>query len=262
MAEAAVQVHNGGAHNPNEDAWRLIQGCEERLQKFDDFACMDIGSFPDNICQRLTKKEKDKRKEKAKKHEHENIGKAQAAATVGEGQQRRNGPGSFPQRQLNTAGRLTIEAGGAICSTCAMAAAHLLTGGMRDPNMTRPRVEVVSKRLPESRSGHVYVIVGRERDSNLNNSDTWGEFCYIVDTWLTTLGENFTHFRSTENPIYGAQGAFFGLPPDNQLYDSWLAEEDLDDELIHQDIQGEFLERIHAREEQDEVENQFLAMLT
>jgi len=222
---------------PKSESLKLIEGVEDEFQKFIDFACLDIVSFPDNINAKV-------RKDEARKKEVlERPGKllaileikklvisAQSAASAGEIKMRSHGLGSYPQAAVNKSGQRTIEAKGAICTTCANSAAYLLTGGKRDPNRLRPRVDMVSVKL--GGSGHVFCLVGRNADSDALDHTTWGDDCYVVDLWLTTLQEPFTHFKSTVNPVNDDEEVFWGLPPDNHLYDSWLEEPDLSQDLI------------------------------
>jgi hypothetical protein len=115
-----------------------------------------------------------------------------------------------PQSTLRTVYERTVEGRVGICTTFAYAAAHVLTGGVRNPGGVR--VEVVA--AARGMGTHVFVVVGRAVGSDLGDRSTWGGEAVIVDLWLGSLKQQWAY-----HPVSLAPGWLFTR---NQVfYDSW-----------------------------------------
>lgn len=176
-----------------------------QLASYSTFACSDVVSFSGNINQALPPKKREEIRARPLQMTPERTAaekKAEQAATaLG---------GKLSQAQLKAVHEQMKHAHSGCCSTFAAAAAHILTGGVRDK--TLPRVEVVSRQAGE-RGTHCYVIVGRAPNSDPKRPSTWGDGVVIVDTWLGSLGHPCT-FTVDNYPYQGF------LKPTSFLYDS------------------------------------------
>jgi hypothetical protein len=94
----------------------------------------------------------------------------------------------YPQSKLKSAYDKTVEAQGAVCTTFALCAAHILTEGARQSG--RVRVEIVG--VARNLGTHMYVVCGRA-GNNLGDLSTWGSKAVIVDLWAAAL-KGHKHF--------------------------------------------------------------------
>jgi hypothetical protein len=88
----------------------------------------------------------------------------------------------YPQSKLKSANDKTVEAHGAVCTTFALCAAHILTGGTRQSGGVRVEIIGVARNL----GTHMYVVCGRA-GQNLADLSTWGSNAVIVDLWAAAL---------------------------------------------------------------------------
>ena len=88
----------------------------------------------------------------------------------------------YPQSKLKSAYDKTVEAQGAVCTTFALCAAYLLTGGARQSGKVRVEIIGVARNL----GTHMYVVCGRA-GNNLADLSTWGSNAVIVDLWAAAL---------------------------------------------------------------------------
>jgi hypothetical protein len=88
----------------------------------------------------------------------------------------------YPQSKLKSAYDKTVEAQGAVCTTFALCAAHLLTAGSRQAGKVRVEIIGVARNL----GTHMYVVCGRA-GNNLADLSTWGSNAVIVDLWAAAL---------------------------------------------------------------------------
>jgi len=88
----------------------------------------------------------------------------------------------YPQSKLKSAYDKTVEAQGAVCTTFALCAAHVLTAGSRQAGKVRVEIIGVARNL----GTHMYVVCGRA-GNNLADLSTWGSNAVIVDLWAAAL---------------------------------------------------------------------------
>jgi hypothetical protein len=88
----------------------------------------------------------------------------------------------YPQSKLKSAYDNTVKAEGAVCTTFALCAAHILTGGTRQSGKVRVEIVGVARNL----GTHMYVVCGRA-GKNLADLSTWGSNAVIVDLWAAAL---------------------------------------------------------------------------
>ncbi|MFI0435178.1 MAG: hypothetical protein ACH350_05560 [Parachlamydiaceae bacterium] len=93
--------------------------------------------------------------------------------------------GAFTPYQLKSAAEKVLEGRAGICTTFACTAAHILTGDGRYHGV---RVEILAH--DDGGRSHVFVVVGRNKRSNIQNPNTWGEDCRIVDPWIANMGSS------------------------------------------------------------------------
>jgi hypothetical protein len=93
----------------------------------------------------------------------------------------------YPQSKLKSAYDNTVKAEGAVCTTFALCAAHVLTGGTRQSGKVRVEIIGVARNL----GTHMYVVCGRA-GKNLADLSTWGANAVIVDLWAAALNGHKT----------------------------------------------------------------------
>jgi hypothetical protein len=93
----------------------------------------------------------------------------------------------YPQSKLKSAYDNTVKAEGAVCTTFALCAAHVLTGGTRQSGKVRVEIIGVARNL----GTHMYVVCGRA-GKNLADLSTWGTNAVIVDLWAAALNGHKT----------------------------------------------------------------------
>lgn len=98
---------------------------------------------------------------------------------------------SYSQEDVQNAWQDAYSTKSAICTTFAMAAAAQLTGDQErhQSGADRLRVEVASiKARGAGHAGtHVFAIIGRPLDSDLNDLRSWVNSAYVVDVWAAAL---------------------------------------------------------------------------
>lgn len=121
---------------------------------------------------------------------------------------------------IRSGGSLILAARSACCTTFALAAAYVLTKGMK--NTAACRVECVA-----IRKFHCFVIVGREGDFTTSKTgqkllpppEKWGKDCAIIDAWYGSLGHrviytpDFSSFPS-RGGLIGLESKFDSKNPD------------------------------------------------
>jgi hypothetical protein len=93
----------------------------------------------------------------------------------------------YPQSKLKSAYDNTVKAQGAVCTTFALCAAHILTGGTRKSGKVRVEIIGVARNL----GTHMYVVCGRA-GKTLADLSTWGSNAVIVDLWAAALNGHKT----------------------------------------------------------------------
>jgi len=182
----------------------LIHRNRGTLEAFRNFACSDVRSWPGNIRdpalrELLFARDRDLPEPQRRLEAQANASSNKIGA-------------QYTQGQINSAGPLIWHAKSACCTTFAIAAAHVLTGG--DPKArleraggtetsplfrgtgTQSRRDADGTRveLASVAGTHCLCIVGRDGASGLKGNgriddpDTWGDDVRIVDPWLGSLG--------------------------------------------------------------------------
>jgi len=100
----------------------------------------------------------------------------------------------YPQSKLKSAYDKTVEAQGAVCTTFALCAAHILTDGSRQTGKVRVEIIGVNRNL----GTHMYVVCGRA-GNNLADLSTWGSNAVIVDLWAAALAGHKTFDTRVES---------------------------------------------------------------
>ncbi len=203
------------AHRTAESPEKLVGDHRQVLARFVGYACTDIGAFQGNINSQLSSKEQTELFERLQAMQT-NENRMQASSGAEQAVNMR------PMKSATVANvaRSVDTAQAGCCSSFALAAAHVLTGGQRDPQHLHPRVEVVS--CGRGFGGtHCYVIVGRDARSQLSDSRTWGDGVRIVDPWAASLGHGDGIFTLETFPFPQF------LEPDQVIYSSYEQDQEL-----------------------------------
>lgn len=197
-----------------------------------EFACGDAARF------RVTDPE-------VLKREQEALGDKARATAMNAANLAAGGLQSVPQSTLRTVYTLTVQGRVGICTTFAYAAAHVLTGGVRNPDGAR--VEVVA--AARGMGTHVFVVVGRAAGSRLEDRGTWGGDAVIVDLWLGSLEHRWAY-----SPVSKAPGWLFTR--NRVFYDSWGAEPRIEDNASRADAGSIEAALAQRRQEQERKEKE------
>jgi|GEM_PF-6276245 len=165
------------------------------------FAVADAGSFRGNIAEGqeevvLAKANKEIHNAKAINAKNKNQ-TLPGSLLIEKDSERRN-------KILKTISDNVVISETGICTTFAALAYTLLTKNGQAKNVP---VEIISRRETGGRaqaSTHLFTVVGRNPESDLNDPTTWGADARIVDLWLGALGNAFVY------------------KPDSADYQGWL----------------------------------------
>jgi hypothetical protein len=168
----------------------LIKGVKAALDAITDFAVGDATTFHGNSTA--------KAKEQELRNDPERMKSMKSA------EQTAGGSIHYRQTDLKSAHDNTVKAKGAICTTFALCAAHILTKGKRQAGGVRVEIIGVNRNL----GTHMYVVCGRAGNT-LSDISSWGANAVIVDLWAAALGghKNFqskidkTDWRLSEGPL-------------------------------------------------------------
>jgi hypothetical protein len=168
----------------------LIDSKRQALVEIAKFAVGDATTFRGD--------ELAKAKEKALRGSKTRLGFMQAA------EQTAGGKIHFRQADLESVHGNTLQAQGAVCTTFAMCAAHILTNGKRQSGDVRVEIIGVDRKL----ATHMFVVCGRA-GNDLATFSTWGPNAVIVDLWAAAIkghskfdcAATDTDWRLTEGPL-------------------------------------------------------------
>ena len=192
----------------------LLARHKATLETFSGFACSDVRAWPGNIRDpglRETLFDRDR----------DLPGPQRLLEAQANGASNKIGT-QYTQGQINAAGPLIWHAKSACCTTFAIGAAHVLTGGnpkarlQRGGTVEKPIFTGTGKKSRRDPDGvrvelasvagtHCLCIVGRDAESQVKGNgriadpDTWGDDVRIVDPWLGSLGWP-TVFKPSEYP--------------------------------------------------------------
>jgi hypothetical protein len=181
---------DGGPGKLTGSPTELIKGVKAALDAITEFAVGDATTFHGNQTA--------KAKEQELRNDQERMKSMKSA------EQTAGGSIHYRQNDLKSAHDNTVKAKGAICTTFALCAAHILTKGKRQAGGVRVEIIGVNRNL----GTHMYVVCGRAGNT-LSNIDSWGANAVIVDLWAAALGghKNFqskidkTDWRLSEGPL-------------------------------------------------------------
>jgi len=160
----------------------LVQNKLPALNRYQKFACTDVGSFPGNIKGSISDAERAIILDRPR-----NMTIDQLRADK-QSQMKANLP-HMTQKDVGKVYTFLEQSRAGCCSTFAFATAHILTQGARDPGKTSPRVEVLACQYGHAGT-HCFTVVGRAEGSDISNPATWGKDVRIVDGWLGSLGHD------------------------------------------------------------------------
>jgi hypothetical protein len=185
---AQVQMEQAPTVDPRTHEKRLTDTHKEALTKMSFYYCTDAVTFGGLVKKnnawtfnQITEKRPQAFQADAGRQKAEGKASKFIASSTAKGQ--------LTQKDLAIGAGLVSEAQAGCCSTLAVKAAHILTGGQRDTTQQHPKVEIVA-RHEGADSTHCYVIVGREEGSELSDPSSWGENALVVDPWLGSLGHD------------------------------------------------------------------------
>lgn len=173
-AGTAIPETGGG------DVMALIRAARLGLEQCRNYACNDVGAFPQCVNRGLTKA----RQEEIKHRKPLRTGLPLLVASSGDWNAAALHQ-AFTNANLSQAGE---------CTTYAYYAGHVL--GTTPISGRRPRLEIVSWE-GEGRAKHCFVVVGRtgprSPSGHLPTSDKWNRDARIVDCWALTLGHGYLY---------------------------------------------------------------------
>ena len=93
---------------------------------------------------------------------------------------------NISREQLLKSVKFVMQAHGGACTNFAMAAAGSIINSYNESGEQEPHIEVIA--YVNGRSSHLFVLVNRGPNTDLHDSDSWNDDCYIVDAWAMSMG--------------------------------------------------------------------------
>ena len=166
-----MALEDRGPDKMTENPQSLIESKRDALKAIAQFAVGDARRFNGS--------------EEAKSKEEKLRTDLKRATSIQQAEQAAGGKKHYKQSILKAVYEHTCQAAGAVCTTFALCAAHILTNGERQ--MGNVRVEIIGvKHGYAGLATHMYVVCGR-MGNNLNDRRTWGSQAVIIDLWVAAM---------------------------------------------------------------------------